>query len=162
MKLGCLVWWTLHTNQPLDTWKLSPSVILHYCYPLFRSMLPMEQQYIQTSGRHIDQWAAYRQVASLPSVSTHSTVNHSVTFVDPVSGTHTQNIESYWGKAKRKLKNMKGSHASQLPSYLDEFMWCERLAKLKLMPLTTSCCIFQNNTHFNLIHHLNSLFSYYL
>ena len=39
------------------------------------------------------------------------------------------------------------------------------LAKLKLMPLTTSCCIFQNNTHINiftrfLIHHLNSLFSY--
>ena len=36
------------------------------------------------------------------------------------------------------------------------------LAKLKLMPLSTSCCIFQNNTHFNiftrfLIHHLNTL-----
>ena len=64
-----------------------------------------------------EKWAAYRQVASLPSVSTQATV----TFVDPVSSTHSQNIESYWGKAKRKLKNMKGCHASQLPSYLDEF-----------------------------------------
>ena len=70
-------------------------------------------------------------MASLPSVSTHSTVNHSVTFVNPVSGTHTQNIESYWGKAKRKLKNMKGCHASQLPSYLDEFMWRERFGQTK-------------------------------
>ena len=80
---------------------------------------------------HSDQWAAYRQVASLPSVSTHSTVNHLVTFVDPVSSTHSQNIESYWGKAKRKLKNMKGCHTSQLPSYLDEFMWREYFGQTK-------------------------------
>ena len=139
-KHGCLVWWTLHTNQPLGIWKLSPSVMLSHCCPLFRPMLPMEQQYIPTSGRHIDKWQVC-QVFPL--------INHSVTFVDPVSGTHTQNIESYWGKTKRKLKNMKGCHASQLPSYLDEFMWHERYGQLKLMPLRTSCCIFQNNTHFN-------------
>ena len=41
------------------------------------------------------------------------------------------------------------------------------LAKLKLMPLRKSCCIFQNNTYFNvftrfLIHHLHCLFSYNL
>ena len=80
---------------------------------------------------HFDQWVAYQQVARFPSVSTHSTVNHSVTFVNLVSGTHTQNIESYWGKAKRKLKNMKGCHASQLPSYLDEFLWRERFGQTK-------------------------------
>ena len=38
----------------------------------------------------------------------------------------TQNIESYWNEAKMKLKRMKGCHAEQLPSYLDEFMWRER------------------------------------
>jgi len=27
---------------------------------------------------------------------------------------------------KIKLKRMKGCRAHQLPSYLDEFMWCER------------------------------------
>ena len=29
----------------------------------------------------------------------HATINHSVAFVVP-TGTHTQNIESYWNKAK--------------------------------------------------------------
>ena len=75
---------------------------------------------------HSDEWAAYRRVSSLPTVASHSTVNHSLHFVDPATGTHTQNIESYWGRVKRRIKNMKGCHASELPSYLDEFMWRER------------------------------------
>ena len=119
MKHGCLVWWTLHTNQPLDTWKLSPSMMLPHCCPLFRPMLPMQQQYIQTSGRHIDKWQVCQVFPLIPQV----------TFVDPVSGTHTQNIESYWGKAKRKLKNMKGCHASQLPIDLDKVMWREHFGQ---------------------------------
>ena len=97
------------------------------------TLLPIIQAHVANGTIiHSDEWAAYRQVASLPSVSTHSTVNHSVTFVDPVSGTHTQNIESYWGKAKRKLK------AVMLPNCLAT--WTSScgvsvLAKLKLIPL---------------------------
>ena len=36
---------------------------------------------------HCDKWSSYNQVSS------HSTRNHSLHFVDPVSGTHTQNVE---------------------------------------------------------------------
>ena len=53
-----------------------------------------------------------------------NTVNHSRHFVDPATG-NTQNIESYWNRVKTKLKRMKGCHAHQLSSYLDEFMWRE-------------------------------------
>ena len=74
---------------------------------------------------HSDQWRAYNRVGSLPGI-THSTVNHSLHFVDPSTGTHTQNIESYWNRVKQKFKNMKGCHGHQLPSYLDEFMWREK------------------------------------
>ena len=48
---------------------------------------------------HSDEWAAYRQVSDLPTVAAHNTVSHSLNFVDPVSGTHTQNVESYWSSA---------------------------------------------------------------
>ena len=78
---------------------------------------------------HSDEWAAYRRVSSLPGIAAHNTVNHSLHFVDPATGTHTQNIESYWSRAKYKIKRMKGVHAQQLPSYLDEFMWRERFGR---------------------------------
>ena len=80
---------------------------------------------------HSDEWAAYRNVTTLPNVASHHTVNHSISFVEPITGTHTQHVESYWSRAKLKLKRMKGCHAHQLPSYLDEFLWRERWGQTK-------------------------------
>ena len=75
---------------------------------------------------HSDEWAAYRRISQdIPHLQ-HATVNHSVEFVNPTNGVHTQNIESYWNRVKKKFKTMKGVHSHQLPSYLDEFMWRER------------------------------------
>ena len=42
-----------------------------------------------------------------------------------------QNAESYWNRVKTKLKRMKGCHAHQILSYLDEFMWWERYGQNK-------------------------------
>ena len=75
---------------------------------------------------HSDQWSAYNRVSSLPGIAGHSTVNHSLHFVDPVTDTHTQHIKSYWNRVKVNFKRMRGCHADQAPSYLDEFMWRER------------------------------------
>ena len=90
------------------------------------TLLPIIQAHVKP-GTIIasDEWRAYSNVGQLPNVAAHRTVNHSLNFVGP-TGTHTQNIESYWNRAKIKFKNMRGVSEEQLPSYLDEFMWRER------------------------------------
>ena len=55
-----------------------------------------------------DKWSAYNAVAALPAIAAHHIVNHSICFVDPAKGVHTQHIESFWNHAKLKLKRMKG------------------------------------------------------
>ena len=100
---------------------------------------------------HSDQWSAHSQVSSLPNVGGRQTVNHSITFVDPATGTHTQNIESYWSRAKRKLKTMKGCHALNWPATWTNSCGVNASAKQKLMPLETFASTFRNNTPFNLI-----------
>ena len=99
---------------------------------------------------HSDEWSSYRRVASLPNIAAHGAVNHSLHFVDPVTGVHTQNVESYWGRVKRKIKHMKGCHATEIPTYLDEFMWKERFGKPKEPPLETSAGILQHFILFKL------------
>ena len=83
-----------------------------------------------------DEWAAYRRVQQLH-VCRHQTANHSLHFVNPQTGVHTQHIESYWSRVKRKFKRMKGVHLHQLPSYLDEFMWRERYGTTAYNALTS-------------------------
>ena len=86
-----------------------------------------------------DEWRAYSQVPSLPNITTHRTVNHSLHFKDPVTGVHTNHIESYWNRVKVKLKRMRGCHRHQLPSYLDEFMWFERHGKTAQQAFVSIC-----------------------
>ena len=90
------------------------------------TLLPIVQSHV-APGMIIwsDQWAAYKNLSSLSHVASHSTVNHSVEFVAP-SGTHTQNIESYWNRVKMRIKRMKGCREIEISGYLDQFMWRER------------------------------------
>ena len=72
-----------------------------------------------------DQWRVYNNVGQLPGLR-HLTVNHSLNFVDPNSGAHTQRIERSWKTAKERNKRHNGTHRSMLDSYMCEYMWRNR------------------------------------
>ena len=89
-----------------------------HCCRSFKIMFSQVQQSGLMSGQHIT------MLHHCQNVSSHSTVNYSIKFAVP-SGTHTQNIESYWNRVKTKLKRMKECHKHQLYSHLDKFMYRE-------------------------------------
>ena len=58
------------------------------------TLLPIINSHVRAGTTvYSDEWAAYNRVGTLPNVSSHATFNHSLHFVDPVTGTHTQNRE---------------------------------------------------------------------
>jgi len=48
-----------------------------------------------------DQWRAYNAIGTLRGIS-HQSVNHSLNFVDSITGTNTQRIERLWNSAKER------------------------------------------------------------
>jgi hypothetical protein len=70
-----------------------------------------------------DEWPSYKALNSRG--WDHGTVNHSISFVCPETGVHTQNIESFWAKQKYRIKQRKGILQENLQDYLYEFMWRE-------------------------------------
>ena len=69
-----------------------------------------------------DEWAAYRNINQQLGLN-HGTVNHSLHFVDPLTGIHTQNIECHWKNAKIRNRKQHGTHRHMVSSYLCEWMW---------------------------------------
>ena len=91
------------------------------------TLMPIIQRSIRPGSIIMsDEWRAYRPIASLPEGYTHLTVNHSRNFVDPITGAHTQQVESLWNKAKSRNRRQHGTHRSMIDSYMCEFMWRHR------------------------------------
>ena len=93
------------------------------------------------------------KVQSFPNVSSHSTVNHSVHFVDPITGVHTQNIESYWNRVKYKIKKMKGVLGTRFQSISMNFFGESVMEKILRKLSQTLSRILPLDIH----HHLNML-----
>jgi hypothetical protein len=49
-----------------------------------------------------DGWRAYPKIQEMG--YEYRFVNHRFNHVDPITGAHTQNVESYWAKQKGKIK----------------------------------------------------------
>ncbi len=52
-------------------------------------------------------------------------MNHSLHFVDPATGIHTQGIESTWSQVKRMMRRegVMATSPELFQSYLSEFLW---------------------------------------
>ena len=87
-------------------------------------LLPISQRNVQPSSLvYTDEWAAYRRIQRALGFN-RQTVNHSLNFVDPVTGVRTQHTESNWSIAKDKFKKMKGhTNINFLQEYLKKFTW---------------------------------------
>lgn len=73
---------------------------------------------------YTDDWAAYRGMTGrINNVAAHRIVAHAQNFVDPVTGVHTQEVESCWNNLKLGQKVRRGIRREDLQSYLDEQMW---------------------------------------
>ena len=70
---------------------------------------------------HTDEWRSYARLQRRGFV--HLTVNHSVNFVDPLTGAYTQTIESAWSRAKAKYRRIHSTSKELFPSYLIEYIW---------------------------------------
>jgi hypothetical protein len=68
-----------------------------------------------------DEWAAYNDLPKLNFDL--KQVCHKYNFVYPVTGVHTQHVESFTNKLKMKIKESKGVRKQDHTDFLTEFMW---------------------------------------
>lgn len=91
-----------------------------------RTLLPiLDTCLLPNSTLHSDDYASYTNLRQLlpNKIAVHRVVNHSLNFVDPVTGVHTQTMESAWNVLKLPVKAKKGVAFEDLQFYLDDRMW---------------------------------------
>ena len=68
---------------------------------------------------HTDLWRGYLGIENLDVV--HRTVNHSLYYVDPISGVHTNTIEGWWNGLKLQIAPR--NRTIKISNYLYECIW---------------------------------------
>jgi hypothetical protein len=84
------------------------------------TLIPLIETYIARGSIIIsDMWRAYDLI---PAHFQHLTVNHSLYFVDPETGAHTNNIEATWNAIKRGI-SPRNRVERGMEQHLWSFMW---------------------------------------
>ncbi|ULT97448.1 hypothetical protein L3Y34_005334 [Caenorhabditis briggsae] len=68
-----------------------------------------------------DCWGGYNGLAALGYV--HETVNHSLNFVNPTTGVHTQRVESLWSQLKKEIKPKCGLRGDNWDDHWFQALW---------------------------------------
>ncbi len=83
-------------------------------------LLPLIQRWVLPGSIiHTDEWGAYNQLTSLG--YTHDSVNHSLQFVNPLTGVHTNTQEGLWHHVKKQF-----DASRSLDDILFDFMFRRR------------------------------------
>ena len=82
------------------------------------TFLPIIAQYVRPGTVvYSDEWAACHQLATTTG-NVHLIVNHSLHFVDPLTGAHTQGVEGMWSACKRMMREERTMNSKLFDTYL--------------------------------------------
>lgn len=73
---------------------------------------------------YTDEWRAYNELRNNMEYE-HQTLTHKYNFVDPSTGVHTQNVESFNNKLKLIIKKNKGCGEDKRKDLIDLFLFCD-------------------------------------
>jgi hypothetical protein len=86
-----------------------------------KTLLPLIQRHVaEGSEIHMDCWADYNGLSELG--YKHLTVNYEQFYVDPDTGAHTQNVESFWSRIRFRLVRYMRHHLGSNPKLLHNFL----------------------------------------
>ncbi|KAG0421694.1 hypothetical protein DMUE_6272, partial [Dictyocoela muelleri] len=77
---------------------------------------------------YTDEWRAYNSIANHNEYQ-HEKITHKYHFVDPITGVHTQNVESFNNKLKLFIKSQRGCLASQRSELIKYFLFIDTFKK---------------------------------
>lgn len=104
------------------------------------TLYPIIRQHIAVgSCIHSDEATVYRTLGQQN--YEHRTVCHKDNYVNPMDGTHTNNIENFWAHLKNYIKGIQGVNIQNLPLHLDEYMYCWNRKNEGDLFLSCSCKI---------------------
>ncbi|KCZ80785.1 hypothetical protein H312_01792 [Anncaliia algerae PRA339] len=70
---------------------------------------------------YTDQWSSYIYFFKENNTFNHQYVNHKLHFVDPITKTHTQNVESLWASFKKFKRSKQYFKQEKLDLYISEY-----------------------------------------
>ncbi|KAG0425100.1 hypothetical protein DMUE_6057 [Dictyocoela muelleri] len=73
---------------------------------------------------HTDEFKSYHELRNNRNYE-HATVCHKYNFVAPITGVHTQNVESFNNKLKLFIKEKRGVWTNKRTDLINEFLWYE-------------------------------------
>jgi len=89
------------------------------------TIIPIIERVVRSGSKiHSDEAKVYKVLQRSENYE-HSWVTHKYHFVDPNTGTHTQNVESFNNKIKRKSKDRNGIDDDKRKDFLSEFLFLD-------------------------------------